>query len=89
MLSWMPPYLSILPRIPTYIQRCVAPAVVHRSDMVEILAVVSELAAPLFRQDIVLLVLSHIARMEEERLTSAAILRADEGAAPRVATFLS
>ena len=62
----------------TYGQRSVAPAVVQRSDAVEILAVVAELTTPLFRQNIVFLMLSRIASMVEERLTSAAVLRVDE-----------
>ena len=61
---------------------------VHRSHFIEIIAVVAELTAPLFRQDIVLLMPSRIARMVEERLTSAAVLCADEGSNRGVAAFL-
>ena len=56
--------------------------------MVEQVAVVTKLAAPPFWQDIELLVESRITRMVEERLTSAAVLRADEGAERCVAAFL-
>ena len=61
---------------------------VHRSDPVEKVAVVAKLTTPPFWQDIELLVESRIARMVEERLTSAAVLCADEGAERCVAAFL-
>ena len=61
---------------------------IHRADPVEKVAVVTKLTAPPFWQDIELLMLSGITRMVEERLTSAAILRADEGTERCVAAFL-
>ena len=61
---------------------------VHRANKVEEVAVIREFTTPLFRQDIVLLVKSRVARVVEERLTSAAVLRADERPEFCVAAFL-
>ena len=53
---------------------------VDRSHVVEVLAVVGELTTPLFRQDVVLLVLYLVARVVQESLATATVSRRDEGA---------
>ena len=53
---------------------------VDRSHGVEVVAVVGELTTPLFRQDVVLLVLDLVARVVQEGLAATAVCRRDEGA---------
>ena len=72
----------------TYEERHVAHAVVHRSDVVEQVAVVTELTTPSLRQDVVSLVLPREVRMVEEGLSSSPVFRTDERAKAGIATFL-
>ena len=64
----------------TYEERHVSHAVVHRPDVVEQVAVVTELTTPSLRQYVISLMLPREVRMVEERLTSSSVLCADERA---------
>ena len=69
-------------------QRHVAITVIRRAHGVEQFAIVGEVAAPMLWFDVVLEVLFLPTGMEVERVTSTTVVRVDEGAPSRVATFL-
>ena len=63
-------------------------AEIHRTDVVEHMAIIGELAAPLLRQYVALLVLCGVVRVIEEQLSRAAVHLDYQGTELRVAAFL-